>query len=426
MHNVLMIVRREYIERVRKKTFWFGTLVVPLVMLSLFFGQLGLMSVKAVKQRRIAVVDETGRLGASLERALEDVRLPDGRPEILVERVEGGPETEATMATLERRVAEGSLFGALRIGNDLQRADNFRFYTRNVAERSATRQLADRLRDAVIDLRVERSGLAVEREAIDALTAPVRLETFQVSESGEVKKKGFLQSYIGTFAFVMLLYASLLLYGIAVMRGILEEKSNRVIEVLLASVTPGQLMSGKILGIGLVGLTQVSVYMITAGSIRAYVLSQRFSGTWTAIMDSFSLGRLAYFVLFFLLGYFLFTSLFAAVGAVCNSEQEAQNLQSPVILCLVIPMVTTFFFVTNPDSTAALVISLIPLFTPMVMFMRISVLTPPTWQIVASVLITLLTIVLLFRGVARVFRIGILMYGKRPSLAEILRWARSG
>jgi ABC-2 type transport system permease protein len=426
MHDVLMIIRREYVERVRRKYFWFGTLVVPAVMLLLFLGQMRLMSMTTATQRRVAVVDETGRLGDALEEALAEVRLPDGRPEILLEQVEPGVDPRAGLAPLEERVAAGELFGLLHIGNDLQRGDNFRFYTRNVAERSATRRLADRLRGAVIDLRVERSGLAVDRGALDALTAPVRLETFQVSETGEVKRKGFLQSYIGTFVFVMLLYTSLLLYGVSVLRGILEEKSNRVIEVLLASVTPGQLMTGKILGIGLVGLTQVAVYVITAGSIRAYVVSRQFSDSWTAVMDSFSLARLAYFVLFFVLGYFLFTSLFAAVGAVCNSEQEAQSLQSPVIFCLVVPMVTTFFFVTNPDSTAAVVVSLIPLFTPMVMFMRISVLAPPTWQILLSVVLTLATIALLFRAVARVFRIGILMYGKRPGLREILRWARSG
>jgi ABC-2 type transport system permease protein len=195
-------------------------------------------------------------------------------------------------------------------------------------------------------------------------------------------------------------------------------------EVLLGSLSPSQLMTGKIVGIGLVGLTQMAVYAVTAGALRVYVMAQRIDAEWTSALDAFSLVRMAYFMVFFLLGYFMYTALFASVGAVCNSEQEAQNLQGPLIMCLVIPMVTTFFFVANPDSTIAVVVSLIPLFTPMVMFMRISVLTPPFWQIVLSVAIMLVTIWLFFRGAARVFRIGILMYGKRPSLPEIWRWAR--
>ena len=134
--------------------------------------------------------------------------------------------------------------------------------------------------------------------------------------------------------------------------------------------------------------------------------------------------KLFYFVVFFLLGYFFYVGLFAAIGAVCNTEQEAQNLQSPVTMCLIVPMVATFFFVNNPDSTAAVVMSMIPLFAPMVMFMRICVLMPPFWQIALSIVLCVGSIWLLFRGVAKVFRIGILMYGKRPTIPEIIRWAR--
>ena len=130
-------------------------------------------------------------------------------------------------------------------------------------------------------------------------------------------------------------------------------------------------------------------------------------------------------MLFFLLGYFMYTALFAAVGAVCNSEQEAQNLQGPLTWTLMIPMMATVYFVNNPDSTPAVVVSLIPIFTPMVMFMRISLQTPPFWQIALSIGLMLIANYLFFRGVAKIFRIGILMYGKRPSIPEILRWARS-
>jgi ABC-2 type transport system permease protein len=420
-----MVIRREYLERVRKKSFWFGTVIFPLLMVGLVFGQFGLMAIQTGKQRSIAVIDATGRIAAPLAQALEQSKLKDGRPEYRVEVIDPAGDLEATRLRIEPRVAEGALFGVLAIGEDLQAGDNFKFYSRNVANLTVLRRIRGELRNVVVELRFERSELEIDRTVVDALMAPVRLETFQVSEGGETKKKGFEQAYFGTFIFVLILYISLLLHGIAVMRGILEEKSNRVIEVLLGSLTPNELMTGKILGIGLVGLTQIAVYAATAGAVRWYVLARQLEAGWTSALDSFSLMKLFYFIVFFLLGYFMFTALFAAVGAVCNSEQEAQNLQAPVIMCLVIPMIATFFFVTNPDSTIALVVSLIPLFTPMVMFMRISVLTPPFWQIALSIVLMLGTIWLLFRGVAKVFRVGILMYGKRPSLPEILRWARS-
>jgi ABC-2 type transport system permease protein len=235
-----------------------------------------------------------------------------------------------------------------------------------------------------------------------------------------------MAAYFGTFIFVFILFMTLLLYGIAMMRGILEEKASRIMEVLLGSVSPNELMTGKILGIGLVGLTQIAVYLATAGVMRV-VVAARFAGQHelAGIMSSFTFTKLAFFLIFFLLGYFMYVALFACVGAVCNSEQEAQNLQAPVTWTLMLPMMATIFFVGNPDSTASVVLSLIPIFTPMVMFMRICVQMPPAWQIALSIALTTGAIWLLFRAAAKIFRIGILMYGKRPTIPEILKWARS-
>ena len=218
---------------------------------------------------------------------------------------------------------------------------------------------------------------------------------------------------------------SLLLYGIAVMRGILEEKSNRIMEVLLGSLTPNQLMTGKILGIGLVGLTQLAVYAISGVVAQVYMLSSKMGTDYAWLLDMLTPMKMVYFVVFFVLGYFMYTAMFAAIGAVCNSEQEAQNLQAPVQYLLMIPMISTIYFVKYPDSTVSVVVSLIPIFSPMVMYMRISLLTPPFWQIALSIVLMLGTIWILFRGVAKIFRIGVLMYGKRPTIPEILRWARA-
>ena len=422
MHKIWAVVRREYTERVRKKSFWITTLLLPLLMVGLLFIPFALIGLDTGEQRTIAVVDATRRVAGSFRETLEEDKLKSGEPRYRVEIVSLGDGVEATRTGLESRVADGDLYGVVTIGADLSDGDSFAFYSRNVGDIIALKTIQRALREAVIGVRLEQSELALAREELDRIIAPVRLETFQVSESGETTKKGFDQTYLGTFAFVMILYISLLLYGIAVMRGILEEKSNRIMEVLLGSLSPEQLMTGKILGIGLVGLTQMAVYATTAGVLRLVVVAAQFGAGWTSAL---SIQNMVFFVIFFLLGYFMYTALFAAVGSVCNSEQEAQNLQGPLIMCLVIPMASTFFFVAKPDSTIAVVVSLIPMFTPMVMFMRICVLTPPAWQIALSILIMLLTIWLLFKAVARVFRIGILMYGKRPTLLEIWRWARS-
>lgn len=427
MHNILMVLRREYLQRVTKKSFWIGTALFPLIMSLFFVAPWFLMKVRSENPKPIALIDATGKVGSGFKEVLAKRKLKDGREEFPVESVPATGGLEAARKTLEPRIERGDLYGILTVAEDVDAKDAFRFYGKNVGNFQVISSVESALRDAVVGLRLERSNLTVDRQTLDKITARVDLATFQVTESGGARKSGFAQAYLGTYAFIMVLYMSLLIYGIAMMRGILEEKSNRVMEVLLGSVTPDQLMTGKILGIGLVGLTQLAVYLVTAGVLRLYFAGAALSADsdMAGVLDAFTLGKLGWFMLFFLLGYFFFTGLFAAVGAVCNTEEEAQNLQSPVVMSLVLPMVATIFFVTQPDSNIAVVVSMIPLFTPMVMYMRISVLTPPLWQILLSAAIMVASIWLLYRGVAKIFRIGVLMYGKRPTIPEILRWARS-
>jgi len=256
----------------------------------------------------------------------------------------------------------------------------------------------------------------------------VNLESFQVTAGQEAMKKGFIETYLATYLFVIMLYFMLYFYGYSVTRGVLQEKSSRVMEVLLGSVSPDQLMTGKILGIGLVGLTQTGFYIVTVGSLRLvailFFVGKESGFDAAALVDAVGPAKLVFFVVYYVLGYFMFVTLFAIIGAVCNSEQEAQNFQLPVVLSLLIPMISTIFFVQHPDAPAAVVLSLVPLFTPMLMFMRISVLSPPAWQIALSIVLLLVTIWVLFKAAAKIFRIGTLMYGKRPTIPEILRWAR--
>jgi ABC-2 type transport system permease protein len=404
-------------------------LAFPVLIVVAFAVPIGLAFVNPEKQKTIGLVDATGRLLKPVSAKLARETLADGRPEYVVEPIpiEGTPEE--TRRASERRILDGELYGIVTAGNDLDAAGNYRFYRRNVGDERTARTVAAALQDAVVDLRLERTALDLKKELLEELMAPIDLQSFQVTAGEEAKKKGFLESYFVTYLFVMMLYFMLYFYGYAVTRGVLQEKTSRVMEVLLGSVSPDQLMTGKIIGIGLVGLTQMGFYLIALGAVRiaalVWLAGVRTGFDTAAILDAIAPSKLIFFVVYFVLGYFLFVSLFAIVGAVCNSEQEAQQLQIPVMMSLMIPMLSTIFFVQHPDSTAAVVLSLIPLFTPMLMFMRISVLSPPAWQIALSLVLMAGAIYLLFRGAAKVFRVGTLMYGKRPSIAEIWRWSRS-
>lgn len=424
MHNILMIIRREYLERVTKKSFWIATAVIPLLMIGLSLVPLLLVGLSGNDQLKIALLDGTGKLNDRLVHELADEKLKNGQPRYVIENVPMTGSLDAARAPLEKRVRDKEIYGILSVAADIDAKDAFQFYSRTVGDIKSIAEFQSALRRAVIAVRFEKANIAADKDVVAKLIAPVDMQTNEISQAGGATKKGFTEAYFGTFMFVVILYMTLVLYGIAMMRSILEEKTSRIMEVLLGSVSPRELMTGKILGIGLVGLTQVAVYVLTAGAVKTY-FGARGGGDMAGFLSSLTPGKLVYFLIFFLLGYFMFTAMFACVGAVCNSEQEAQNLQSPILMCLMLPMVTTIFFVGQPDSTIAVIVSLIPIFTPMVMFMRICVQTPPMWQIALSIVLTLGAIWLLFRGAAKVFRIGILMYGKRPTIPEILRWARS-
>jgi ABC-2 type transport system permease protein len=223
--------------------------------------------------------------------------------------------------------------------------------------------------------------------------------------------------------FMMILYMTVMIYGISVMRGIIEDKTHRVVEILLSSLTPFQFMMGKLIGIGAAGLTQSAIWIIFAGLISVY--SQQFFHV-SLSSGILPVTLLAFFLAFYILGYFLYASLYTIVGAICSSEQDAQNVQFPIVFLMMIPIMVNFYLIQNPGSMASMMLSLIPFFAPIVMFMRINILMPPIWEIVACLLILLLTIFFSIRLSARIFRVGILMYGKRPTLPEIVTWVRHG
>ncbi len=213
------------------------------------------------------------------------------------------------------------------------------------------------------------------------------------------------------------------------MRGVIEEKSSRVVEVIVSAIKPFHLMAGKVLGVGGVGLTQFLIWSLLVGGGSLYgrnLVSSFTVGGDSITLPGMPLSLLFFFVLFFLLGYFLYATLYAGVGAMVNSDEEAQHLQLPLVALLIIPFMLMFHVIGNPNSGIAVLLSFIPFFTPIIMFMRIAVQTPPLWQILLSLILLGLSIGAMVWVVGKIYRVGILMYGKRPNLPELVKWFRYG
>jgi ABC-2 type transport system permease protein len=221
-----------------------------------------------------------------------------------------------------------------------------------------------------------------------------------------------------TMAYVLffLMYMVVLMYGMNVARSIIEEKTSRIFEVLLATIKPSELLAGKILGVGSVGLTQVGIWMLAAALLAAL------AGSFGAV--SISLAQTIFFIVYFALGYALYSSVAAALGAMTNSEQELQQLNMFLMMPLFFCMLMIIPVASNPNSLLARVVSQIPFCAPLLMNFRISLSMPHPWEIALSIALILITIFAVLSISARIYRVGILMYGKKPNLKEMLRWMK--
>lgn len=415
--KLLKVAKREYLDRVRRKSFVIGTVLGPLLM-GVWMILPGLLFEHAPESRmNIAVVDLSGSVGPEFETALDDT-LPDGSRMFRVRHVAPAPGggDEAKKA-LSAEVTEGTLEGYLVVPADIVEKGSATYFGKKVSNIRSLERIETALTKTIVARRLGKQGL--EYGAITDMLKGAKIATVQVGKSGE-KTKEFERTFLTSFIFIMLLYMTILLWGMAVQRSIIEEKSSRIVEVLLSSLRPFDLMAGKIIGVGAVGLTQNALWGIFAVGLSSYALASGMLAEYV----SFSPSTIVFFMLFYVLGFLFYATLYAGIGAVCNTDQEAQQLQTPVAMCLAFTIVVAMAVMQNPDGTFATVLSMIPFFSPILMFMRISILMPPAWQVALSVAILLLSIYLAGIFAAKLFRVGLLMYGKRPDVREIIKWMR--
>ena len=435
-----IIIRREYLHHVRTKAFWISTILIPAIGLVFILVQVFLNRSLEAKGK-IAVVDLTGRLYDSLasERRSRPLDGERGRSakgsESPVKKAAGKVQealefsrvdaTAETLPEVRKRLnadvqAEKLKAWMLLDGKTLEKG-TAEYRAKSVKSDFIMReQITGWLSRAVTKERLKDKGVDPAVYEAARLRADLDVREARDVETGETGKNVGFNLAVSAILF-FLIYGSLFAWGGAVMRGVLEEKNNRIVEVIVSSVRPTTLMLGKILGIGLAGLTQYAVW-----TSLALVLSAPGAMALMGYVDAprIPLHVIFSFVLFFVLGYFLYASLYAAFAAPFNTESEAQQFIMIPMTFLILAATTWFFAFNSPDGAVATVLSIVPFTSPLIMFMRITVQTPPLWQIALSLSLLLLTIwgVAWFAG--RVYRVGILMYGKKPTLPEIVRWAR--
>lgn len=422
MHKVWAVVRREFVEKVRNKWFLISTILGPLFLIAVSVLP-SLLATKAGRVNRVVLVDEgagglAGRLRAQLARS--------GRFSVWVSTADADRHAQI-VDSLTREVRAEAIDGFMAVGGSTLEAGTVEYRGRNVSSLRDMAVLERAVRQAVVVERLNRRGIdpAVVQEA----QGRIDLKTLRITRRGAAGESGEATFFLG-YVVGLVLYMIILIYGMGVMRSVLEEKQTRIIEVLVSSLRPFQLMVGKVVGVGGVGLFQFSIWAAVGYVVVHF--RQRILGWFHVAPDAVNAFPLpavggvlvGVAILYFLLGYLLYSALFAVVGATVNTDSEAQQAQQPVMMLLVFSLITSFAALGDPGGQLAVTASLVPLSAPIIMPVRVATSDVPQHQLALSLAIMVVTSLLVVWGAARIYRIGILMYGKRPSPKELWRWAR--
>jgi ABC-2 type transport system permease protein len=424
MKKILSVIKREYIQIVRTKGFVIGTILGPIVMAGFIVVPILVQFVSVDKQEKIGIVDLSRVVYRELDEKL-DQKLKDGNRRYLLEEFTSRENVEELLAELNGKVLSKELTAYIFIPENIAEGGVAEYVSEHVSDFDKQGNIGQALSSIIIAKRLRGEGL--DPEKIGQYMRPVRLETKKVTTRGVERDTG--GTFMISFVLVIILYTTVLFYGQIILRGVIEEKSSRVVEIVLSSLRPFQLMAGKILGIAAVGFTQYAIWALFGIAATRYsgnVVSRFFPAAANIAIPTIPAYIFIYFIIFFVLGYFLYGTMYAGIGSMVNNEKEAQQLVMPVTMFLIVPIMLMMFVIRSPDSSVSVILSLIPFFAPILMLLRISVLLPPFPQIAASIVLLILTTVLMIWISAKIYRVGILMYGKRPNLFEIIKWMRQG
>ena len=414
MRDVLLIARREYLERVRSRAFLMMTILFPL-MIGLLIGGSIFASKLSSGTKNIAVASNDAVLAHAVAAELQGEADGSKAPEVIA------PASDSDRAALNERVGSKSLDGYLWLE---QKPDSNKpeatYISRAAGDMFSLGGMA-----GAVDRGLEREQLArhgVPDAEIAAMPRHTDIQTMQI-RAGKLVASNSLKSFLGAYVMMFLIYFTVVFYGMNVARSVVEEKTSRIFEVLLSITQPQSLMAGKLLGVGAAGLTQMAIWCLLVAGIVV--------GTAGTMLGKEGLGaygihpqQFIFLLAYFLLGFFFYSAIAAAVGASVTSEHEIQQFSMVIVAPLTVGMVLITYIVSNPTALPVVLLSLFPPCAPIVMFLRMSSQMPPAWQIALSMGLMVVFIWGAIWVASRIYRVGILMYGKRATLPEILRWMR--
>jgi ABC-2 type transport system permease protein len=448
MQKFLAVVKHEYKKIVLKWTFLIGTLLFPLMAAGFAVVPVVIFSIKG-EPTRIAVADKTGKIAPRFRANLSTEKMREKAAEaareslgnltatqeeklkrdmaqfeenfVFVEYRAEEKSREQIERELREKVRAGEIDTYLIVPENYADPDaRYEFYSRKSGEFLVNSTLKDALNSAVRSQRLADADISEER--LKELSGSVKIETVKLDETGEKSEDDM--GFLAGFAIAFMIYLNLAIYGQMIMSTVVEEKETRVAEILFSSARPFELMMGKLVGVGLAGLTQFAIWVISAAILVAFILPSLMASGIDLSLPAISVLDIIYFLIYFLLGFFLYASIFALIGSMVTSVQEGGQFAFLPVMLMLAGFYFSFAVIRDPNSSLSIWASIAPFVAPMTMPIRILSETPPFWQIALSILVNLTAIISLIWVASRVYRVGMLMYGKRATIPEVWKWIR--
>jgi len=412
MNKILTIARWEYFEKIKTKIFIISLIITPLIIIMFSVLPTLLAKNENIRVKVIGVVDDSEIYFNQLSFELEKYKIDKNQPNyILLNLTDKRKASDKIKSEADNSVLLNKIEGYLLILDVKTDSAIVQYRSERIGSRTDIR----RFEAAINKIRIQKelSTKGIDLELADVLQKNINIEQIKIDKHGEEGKQNFMIVFFSAFIFILLLMMMVIYSGQMLVRSLIEEKSNRLIEILISSCTSEELLAGKILGLSALGLTQILIWSLIGVGLAG-----------SSVIPSEAFENVLPMLLYFILGFIFYTTIFVGIGSIVSTEQEAQQITTYISLILVLPIVFVVPAIQNPDSIMVKVLSYIPLTIPSIMLLRFKIETVPLTDIFITLSIMILSIIITLKLSAKIFRIGILSYGKKPSVKELIHWLK--
>jgi ABC-2 type transport system permease protein len=414
MKKIFIVAKWEFLEKIKTKAFVISLILTPAIIIFFSIAPTLLSGKESETTKVIGLIDTSGIYFNQIKTGLEKYTIEKNQPAYILINLRGGNENvpfDSLKKSADKDVLGGKIEGYLLLLNGESDTTTIEYRSKSVGNFKDI----GRFSETFNNVRIERKLIAegIDLKLMGFISQNVNIKSIKLEESGKESKADFLTTFFSAFIFVMLLFMMIIYSGQMLVRSLVEEKSNRLIEIIISSCTPDELLTGKILGLGALGLFQLLIWALIATALLG-----------AAIIPFEAFQNIFPMLIYFILGFIFYTAIFVGIGSIVSTEQEAQQITTYLSLLLILPVALIAPVMENPNSVLIKVLTYIPLTLPTAMLLRLNLTPVPLIVILLTIVILLVSIYLAIKISSKVFRIGILSYGKRPSLKELGEWIK--